>query len=370
MTVGGSKLKSIAISELAEALGAKYAGDGALVVSQAVHPHDATVKDSIVIAMDAEFVAMIDVGMVGTAVLATGTNWKELGLKAAIFVERPRHSMSKVTMCFARHEGPSPGIHPTAQVSKSASLGENPSIGPFVLIEDGAVIGNNAHIMSHTSIGREAKIGSDALLHSGVRIGHNVTMGDRVIIHQNAVVGADGFSFVTPERGAVEVAKESKSAEVIIRNTAYSRIYSLGAVTLGDDVEVGAGTTLDRGTLQNTIIGAGTKIDNLVQVAHNVTVGSGCLLCAQVGLAGSATIGDRVVIGGKAGVADHVKVGSDVLIAAASAVAGNVASNNIVMGVPAVKRDEAMGSLMAIRRLPRLFRTVEMLKAQLSENTD
>ena len=141
----------------------------------------------------------------------------------------------------------------------------------------------------------------------------------------------------------------------------YVRIGSLAAVTIGNDVEIGACTTIDRGTLKDTFIGAGTKIDNQVQIAHNVQIGSDCLLCAQVGLAGSVEVGDRVVLAGKAGVADHVKIGSDVLVAAASAVASNVAARSIMMGIPAQTRDEGMRSLMALRRLPRIIELVEKL---------
>jgi len=209
-------------------------------------------------------------------------------------------------------------------------------------------------------------IDEGALIHSGARIGARVTIGARVIIHQNAVIGADGFSFVTPQLGAVEAAKADGGSRSDTQNTSLARIHSLGAVTLGDDVEIGAGTSIDRGTLTDTRIGSGTKLDNQVQIGHNVQVGSTCMLCAQVGVAGSAEIGDRVVLGGKVGVADHVKIGSDVLVGAASAVATNIPSRNIMMGVPAVKRDEALRGVMALRRLPRLFETVEALKKRLS----
>ena len=193
-----------------------------------------------------------------------------------------------------------------------------------------------------------------------------MTVGARAIVHQNAVIGADGFSFVTPDPGAVEAAKAGGGSESGTRNLALERIHSLAAVTLGDDVEIGAGTTIDRGTLRDTRIGSGTKIDNLVQVGHNVVIGETCMICAQVGIAGSVEVGDRVVLGGKAGVADHLKIGSDVLVAAASAVAANVKPRSIVMGVPAVPREEAVRSVMAVRRLPRLMDTVRALEKRLS----
>lgn len=357
------------IAELAGKLGCEFAGDGTLKIARAVHPQADDLPQSLVVAMAPEFAEMLPAEGAEAAIVAEGTDWQLLGLKAAIFTNRARFAMATITSIFEAG-GEIRGIHPTASIDPEAEIEPGCAIGPFVVIEKGARIGANARILSHSSIGADAVIGDEALIHSGVRIGSRVTIGDRVIIHQNAVVGADGFSFVTPEPGAVEVAKANSEGTVQATNTAYARIASLAAVTLGDDVEIGACSTLDRGTLKDTKVGNGTKIDNQVQIAHNVQIGTGCLLCAQVGLAGSVEVGDRVVLGGKVGVADHIKIGSDVLVAAASAVASNVASRNIVMGVPAQKRDEAMRSLMAIRRLPRLIRTVEKLSKSLSPKKD
>jgi UDP-3-O-[3-hydroxymyristoyl] glucosamine N-acyltransferase len=354
-------LNSVTISDLAMALGAEYAGDGAMRVLRPVHPKDSHLDGALAVAMTPGFVEMLRDANCRAAVLTKGVNWRDLGLDAAIFVERPRFAISRITETFAVPEGPDAGIHPSAFVDSAATIGKNAAIGPFVHVDAGAFIGDNARIMSHVSIGAGARIGSNATIHSGVRIGRNVTIGDRVVIHQNAVVGADGFSFVTPESGSIEAARSSSASTTIAKQTKYVRIGSLAAVTVGDDVEIGACTTIDRGTLKDTSIGSGTKIDNQVQIAHNVQIGDDCLLCAQVGLAGSVEVGDRVVLAGKAGVADHVKIGSDVLVAAASAVASNVASRSIMMGIPAQTRDEGMRSLMAIRRLPRIIDLVEKL---------
>jgi UDP-3-O-[3-hydroxymyristoyl] glucosamine N-acyltransferase len=354
-------LNSVTIADLAMAMGSEYAGDGAMKVSRAVHPQDSSLQGALAVAMTPEFVEMLKGSDCRAAVLTKGTDWQDLGLDAAIFVERPRFAISRITETFAVPEGPDAGIHPSAFIDRAATVGKNAAIGPFVHIDAGAVIGDNARIMSHVSISAGARIGRDAIIHSGVRIGRNVTIGDRVIIHQNAVVGADGFSFVTPESGAIEAARSSSANTTVVKQMKYARISSLAAVTIGDDVEIGACTTIDRGTLKDTSIGSGTKVDNQVQIAHNVHIGSDCLLCAQVGLAGSVEVGDRVVLGGKAGIADHVKIGSDVLVAAASAVASNVASRSIMMGIPAQPRDEGMRSLMAIRRLPRIIDLVEKL---------
>ena len=352
------------IETLAQALNASFAGNGALAVDRPAHPAEATVSGLIAIATSPDFVAKLNGAE--AAILAEGTDWEALGLKAAIFVSRPRYALSGVTEAFAHPIDSKPGVHASAVVEEGAVLGADVSIGPFAYIARGAQIGAGSRILAHVSVGAEARIGRDALIHAGARIGDRVTIGARSIIHQNAVIGADGFSFVTPQRGAVEAAKAGAGSRSETQNTSLARIHSLGAVTLGDDVEVGACTTIDRGTLADTRIGNGTKLDNHVQVGHNVQIGATCMLCAQVGIAGSAVVGDRVVLGGKVGVADHVTIGSDVLVGAASAVATNIPSRNIMMGVPAVKRDEALRGIMAMRRLPRLFDTVDALKKRLS----
>jgi len=357
-------MASVTVENLAKALNGTFEGNGALEISRPAHPDEASGPGVVAIATSAKFVEKLADAEV--AILAEGTDWRSLGLKAAIYVTRPRYALSGVTSAFAPEIKLAPGIHPSAFVEEGAELGEGVSLGPFVYVGAGTKVGENARILSHVSIGSDVVIGNEALIHSGARIGARVKIGARAIIHQNAVIGADGFSFVTPQMGAVEAAKTSSGSRSEAQNTSLARIHSLGAVTLGDDVEIGACTTIDRGTLTDTYIGNGTKLDNQVQIGHNVRVGSTCMLCAQVGIAGSAEIGDRVVLGGKVGVADHVKVGSDVLVGAASAVASNIPSRNIMMGVPAVKRDEALRNVMAVRRLPRLFETVDALKKRLS----
>lgn len=357
---------AIAIADLAIALGAECHGDVSLLISSAVHPDDGGRANSIAMAMSPELVDLLKASKAKAAVVNEGMDWQSLGLEAAIVVKHSRAAMSIVTETFARPWGLETGIHPTAVISSSATLGKGAAIGPFVIVEDNVTIGSNAIIMGHCSIGANAVIGNNPLLHNGVRIGRDVAIGERVIIHQNAVVGADGFSYAKSELSAVETARASVNTETTTSDSPYSKIHSLGAVRLGHDVEIGANSTLDRGTLKDTSIGNGTKIDNLVQIGHNVEIGSDCLLCSQVGIAGSTTIGNHVVLGGKAGVADHIKIGDNVLIAGASGVAADVESNCIMGGAPAQKRDDAMKLQLSLRRLPRLINTVEKMKKQLS----
>jgi len=204
----------------------------------------------------------------------------------------------------------------------------------------------------------DAAIGADALLHAGVRIGARVRIGDRFIAQPGAVIGADGFSYVTPSPGVVE---EARGAGVISarERAAYVRVNSLGGVRIGDDVEVGANACIDRGTIADTTVGDGTKIDNLVMVGHNVRVGRGCLLCGHTGIAGSATIGDGCVLGGRASIADHAVLGKGVVITGNAAVSGHVPDGRIMMGYPGVRRDEFVAMWKALRRLPRTLARLE-----------
>ena len=217
------------------------------------------------------------------------------------------------------------------------------------------------------SIGADAVIGADALLHPGVRIGARVRIGDRFIAQPGAVVGADGFSFVTPAPGMSRRPGRPGRSRPPSRST-YVRINSLGAVVLGDDVEIGANSCIDRGTIADTTVGDGTKIDNLVQIGHNVRIGHTCLICGQAGVAGSTVIGDRVVLGGKAGVADHLRIGSNVVITGNSGVASHVPDNRIMMGYPAVRMEQNVEMYKALRRLPRLLARLEASQKPVSNS--
>jgi UDP-3-O-[3-hydroxymyristoyl] glucosamine N-acyltransferase len=274
-------------------------------------------------------------------------------------------ALARLTALFAEPVAVKAGIHPSAVVEKGAKIGKNPAIGAFVYIGAKAVIGDNAVLHPQVYVGEGAVIGHDALVQAGVKIGAGTQIGDRAILHFNASLGADGFSFVTPQTGSVEAAKAGSGGAVTASNTSLLRIASLAPVIVGDDVEIGANTSIDRGTIASTRIGNGTKIDNQVQIGHNVVVGENCMLCGRVGIAGSATIGNRVVLGGAVGVADHVTVGDDAIVMAMSGVAGNVAPRSIVGGLPAAPRERMMETLFNMGRLKHFFRKVEGLTERL-----
>ena len=342
------------VSDIAAALGARFEGQGDLLVSGAAEPASAT-KDQLAMAMDPKYAEGLPQGQAQAAVVWEGADWRSLGLKAAIFTARPRLAMSGLTGVFDPGPGIEAEIHPSAVIHPSAEIGEGAAIGAFVMIAKDVRIGARARIASHASIAQDAAIGDDALIHSGVRIGARVTIGDRFIAQPNAVVGGDGFSFVTEGQSRVEAARETLGNPGDAKNQVWLRTHSLGAVTIGDDVEIGANSSVDRGTVRDTMIGRGTKIDSLVQVGHNVVIGQDCLLCAQVGVAGSTRIGDRTVLGGQVGVADNISVGADVVAGGGTVVLSNVPDGRVLMGSPAVRMDQHITMYKAQRRLPRLM---------------
>ncbi|MCK4690130.1 MAG: UDP-3-O-(3-hydroxymyristoyl)glucosamine N-acyltransferase [Candidatus Marinimicrobia bacterium] len=228
---------------------------------------------------------------------------------------------------------PNPEIHKTAFIANSAQLGENIYIGPNVIIEDKAVIENNVFIFANSYIGTETRIGSETIIRPNVTIYHNCQIGSKVLIHSGVVVGSDGFGFVRTEKSI-------------------KKIPQAGRVVIGDNVEIGANCSIDRGTLGDTVISKGTKLDNLIQVAHNVKIGEYCFIAAQSGIAGSSTIEDRVTIAGQVGVAGHLKIGEGAIVAAQSGVSKDVPPGTIVFGYPAQEQKKARREIANIRSIP------------------
>ncbi len=355
------------VLEIATALGAKAVGAVDVVISRASEPASAG-PDALALAMDAKYADGLAAGQARAAVLWDGADWQALGLEAAIFTPRPRYAMSGLTALLDPGPEIEAGIHATAVIHETAVIGAGAAIGPFVVIGRGVVIGARARIASHVSVAEEACIGDDALLLSGVKIGARVQIGNRFIAQPGGVVGSDGFSFVTPEKSTVEMARENLGKDVAAVSQSWTRIHSLGAVEIGDDVELGANVTIDRGTIRATRIGRGSKLDNQVHIGHNVEVGEDCLLCGQVGIAGSSRIGNRVVMAGQCGVSDNIFVGDDVVAGGATKIFTNAPAGRILLGSPAVKMESHVEMQKALRRLPRLAKQIAEMKAALARD--
>jgi UDP-3-O-[3-hydroxymyristoyl] glucosamine N-acyltransferase len=357
----------LSVAELARALDAEAEGDVALTVTGPAEPASAG-RDQLAVAMEPRYAAALGQGQARVALLWPGADWRALGLAAAIFVRRPRYALAGLGRAFERVVRREPGIHATAIVDPSARLGTGASVGAYVVIGPGAVIGDRARILPHVTVAEDTAIGDDALLHAGARIGARVRIGHRFIAQPGAVIGGDGFSFVTPTPGIVEEARLGGDLAAFDAQE-YVRINSLGSVLIGDDVEVGANACIDRGTIADTAIGDGTKIDNHVQIGHNVRVGRTCLICGHVAIGGSTVVEDRVVLGGKAAIADHLTIGANSVITGHSGVASNVPPNRVMMGYPAVQMHHNVEMYKALRRLPRLIAKLEAAEKRAPRTT-
>ena len=352
------------IRDIAAALSADAFGELDLIVSGLAEPTEAG-PDELALAMSPAFANGIRSGRAEAALISKGTDWKSLKLKAAIQVDRPRLALAQVSALFAQ-DSQNPGIHPRSCVAPDARIGSGCSIGPFTVIGSGVSVGDGCSISSNCTIGERTVIGDGAVIHSGVRIGHRITIGLRFTAHANAVIGSDGFSFAAEGESRAEQVRASLRSETEAAGSRQVRIHSHGTVLIGDDVEIGAATAIDRGTVSATVIGDGTKIDNQVHVAHNVRIGRDCLICGQVGIAGSAVIGDRVVLGGMSGVSDHVRIGDDVVAAGASKIYTRVGKGRAVMGSPAIDMEKNIELYKSVRRLPRLFSRIASLESLVS----
>ncbi len=262
----------------------------------------------------------------------------------AIEVANPSLAFSKVVERFAPPPVRfAPGIHPTAVIGEGATIAPTASIQPYAVIEAGAVIGERTVIGAHCYVGHEAKIGADCHLYPNVTVRERCILGDRVIIHSGTVVGSDGFGYEFSQGRHVKIPQ-------------------IGIVQIDNDVEIGANVTIDRARFGRTWIGEGTKIDNLVQVAHNVVIGKHSLLVSQSGVSGSTRLGNYVTLAGQVGVVGHIEVGDQVIVAAQSGVSKSVPARSVVFGSPALPMNEQKERLAYIARLPKLWEKVKQIE--------
>ncbi|MDB5328356.1 MAG: UDP-3-O-(3-hydroxymyristoyl) glucosamine N-acyltransferase [Phycisphaerales bacterium] len=238
---------------------------------------------------------------------------------------------------------PAEGIHPSAVIDPSATVGANPHIGPHVVVGAGVKIGNNVRLHPGVVIGDDSTLGDDCTLFANVVLRERITLGSRVMIHAGAILGTDGFGYRWD-------------------GSKHAKVPQIGTVVVEDDVEIGSNTCIDRAKFNETRIGKGTKIDNLVQLGHNVRVGMHAILCGQVGIAGTVTVGNGVVLGGASVVRDHVHIGDGVMAAGHSVIADDVEPKMIISGMPAIAHRQNLREQGAIRRLPELM--VELRKVQ------
>jgi len=268
---------------------------------------------------------------------------------ACIRVENPSGAFTAITAAFLQPPvAPSPGIHPSAVVHPGAEVAPDASVGATAVIMPGAKVGPRTVVMAGSYVGRDARLGADCLLHPQAVVREECLVGDRVILHSCTVIGSDGFGYDT-------------------RDGRHHKIAQSGIVVVENDVEIGANTTIDRARFGRTVIGEGTKIDNLVMIAHNVVIGKHCIICAQVGIAGSAQIGNYVVLAGQAGIVGHIKIGDGAIVGAQSGVSNDIEPKVLVVGSPPRPAGQWKRSIVRIDRLGELYERVKKLEQKLGE---
>lgn len=269
-----------------------------------------------------------------------------------LIVDNPSVALARICARIERllWPKPAPGIHPSASVAPGAQVAASATVGPLCVVEDGAVVGERTHLQAQVFIGRNARVGDDGWLMPGVSVAAECVLGHRVRLQPGVVIGADGFGY-----------------EFV--GGRHEKIPQVGTVVVEDDVEIGANTTIDRARFSRTVIGEGTKIDNLVQIGHNVIIGKHCLLCAQAGISGSSTLQDYVVLGGQVGVAGHLTIGKGVKAGGQAGIHADVAPGSFINGTPAISYALERRLVVLYHRLPELFKRVDALAEQLKKSS-
>jgi len=333
------------LKEIAKLIDGEVIGDGEILISGASGIREAAEGDITFLA-NSKYSSLMD--KTRAAAIITSTDAQNTA-KPVILTQNPSLAFIKIISLFTPDDAGHPsGIDYTAVIGKNVSLGKDVTIGAYSVIADNVTLEDNVIIYAGCYIGHHTKIGAQTLIYPHVSIRERISIGRRVIIHSGAVVGSDGFGFATIKG-------------------AHHKIPQVGTVEIHDDVEIGANVTIDRARFDKTVIGRGTKIDNLVQIAHNVIIGENSLIVAQVGIAGSAIIGNNVTLGGQAGLVGHITIGDNAIVTGQSGVAKSVPADTMVSGYPARPFMTTQRVNASLQNLPKLFNQVKELKKKIEE---
>ena len=338
------------LQEIADKLGGRVVGDGDLVISNIASIQEAGPGEITFLTRDSFAKRLGDCKASAVIVgkeLAANQDAQNI-IQNMVIVDNPALAYAEVAEMFDTPKHKEPGVSRLACVSEDAQVSPEAAIMPFVYVGRGSIIERGVTVYPFTYIGENVRVGEETLVYSNVSLYNGVTVGKRVTIHAGSVLGSDGFAY------AWDGAKHRK-------------IPQLGSLVVEDDVEVGANTTIDRGSLGKTVIGRGVKIDNLVQIAHNVSIGENSIIVAQVGIAGSSTLGRNVVLAGQVGVRDHVNIGDNAKAGGGTGITKDVAANSNIMGTPHMPHREWLRLQSYIKRLPDLFRRTEAVEKRLTQ---
>jgi len=332
----------LTLADLADRLGAEVVGDGEKTV-EGIRPLDQAGPEHLSFLHNPKYVAQAASSVAGALIVHSADQLEGRNL---LVCNEPYLAVARTLEIFHPRPKPAPGIHPSAVAAADLELGEGASIGPQATVGAGVTIGAGTVIGAGCVLGDGARVGEDTELHPRVVIEEGCVIGSRCVLHAGVVIGSDGYGFATVEG-------------------VHHKVPQVGIVVVEDDVEIGANTTVDRATMGETRIGRGTKVDNLVQLAHNVQVGEGCLLVAQVGVSGSTRIGRYSVLGGQVGVAGHLELGDQTMVAAKSAVMKSTPAGSVMAGRPARPQREWMRAQAALQRLDRMRKKLAELEKRL-----
>ncbi len=332
------------LEEIAAIIGGEIVGDKNTVVTGICGIKEAR-KGDLTFVANSRYVSLMNQTRASAIITSKDV---ESAPKPIIRTENPSIAFAKMVSLMAPNETKKPrGIHPTAVIGERVKIGRNVAIQAYVVIEDNVEIKDNTILYAGAYVGHHTKIGKDCAVYPYVIIRERVLIGNRVIIHGGTVIGSDGFGFSTVQG-------------------VHQRIPQIGSVIIEDDVEIGANVTIDRARFDKTLIKKGTKIDNLVQIAHNVVIGEHSIIVAQSGISGSTTVGNNVTLAGQAGIIGHVSVGDNVVIAARAGVTKTIPSNSCVSGFPAKPHTVAKRINACVQNLPDLYKKVKALEEEIS----
>ena len=334
----------ITLKEIAAITGAELAGDENFVIEHLCDLAEPR-PDGICYVSNLEKVTIPAGFTIGALILPLSAKGKELPVKThVLFADNPEWTFTLLVQYWDKQTVKyTPGIHPSAVISPSAKLGANVSVGAYSVIEDEAVIGDNTIIFPQVYIGKRTQIGADCILYPQVVVREECILKNHVILQPGVKVGGDGFGFA-------------------FHNGKHHKIPQIGNVIIEDDVEIQANSCVDRAKLAHTVIGANTKVDNLVQIAHNVKVGQSCIMCSQVGVAGTTTIGNGVIAAGQVGIVGHVHIGDGVQIGAQSGITGDIPAGQAYFGSPARPMKETLKIMAIEAKLPEIYKELKVIK--------
>jgi UDP-3-O-[3-hydroxymyristoyl] glucosamine N-acyltransferase len=332
------------LKELAEKLNCRLVGDGEIEVRHLAPLYEAREGD-LVFLMNTRDLPKLEASKASAVIVRDGSPPCS---KPALLANDPYLAFVRALRLFYTPDDPPSGVHPSSIVHEGVHLAEDVAIGPLSVVEAGVTIGRGSVVGAQVYIGKGSRIGADCRFYPQVMIREGAEIGDRVIIHSGTVIGSDGFGYLRDGQG--------------IR----IKVPQVGRVIIEDDVEIGASVAIDRATIGATRIKCGTKVDNLVQIAHNVVVGADTVIAALSGIAGSVTIGDRVTLAGQVGIVDHVEIGDDATVGAQAGVAKSLPPGSVVLGSPAVPHLAFKRNVAAVSRLPYILKTLKRIEARLA----